>query len=111
MKTKLLIIIQLLLVVVICLHIYSWSINIDNTSIAYNKYETFLMMKKQEIAASTDIDFIREEAIDAFEIIRTNDRRKHKISDQLFTFLIVQACLLLVVFLSNFWLKRKSRVI
>lgn len=108
MKTKLFVIIQFLLLVVICMHIYSWSINIDNTSIAYNKYETFLMMKKHEIAASTNIDFIREEAIGAFEIIRENDRRKHMIADQLFTLLIVQACLLLVVFLSNFWVKGKK---
>ncbi len=67
------------------------------------------MMKKNEITASTDIDFIREEAIGAFEIIRENDRRKHKIADQLFTLLIVQAGLLLVVFLSGFWLKERGK--
>ena len=108
MKTKLFIVIQFLLFVVVCLHIYSWSINIENTSIAYNKYETFLMMKKNEIAASRDIDFIREEALDAIEIIRANNRRKHKISDQLFTLLIVQVGLLLVIFLSGFWLKERE---
>ena len=33
---------QFLLVTILCLQVYSWTINTDNVSIAYNKYVTFL---------------------------------------------------------------------
>jgi len=98
-------IIQLLLVLILCLQVYSWTINTDNTSIAYNKYETFLRIKKRSITASNDVKFLKNEALENIDIIRNNDHKKHKTANVLFVLLPIQGALVILILLLSFRLK------
>jgi len=106
-------IIQFLLVALLCSQIYSWTTNINNTSIAYNKYETFLGIKERDIKASNDIDFIKNEASENIKIIRNTNRQMHKVSNAaVFIIIPTQGVLVILILLLSFGLKfGKSGVI
>lgn len=99
--------IQLLLIILLSNLIYSWVINVGNTSIAYNKERTYLSLKEKDIKNSQDILFLKNEAIEAINTIRSKNKQMHKTANFFFLSLPVQAIIVLIVFIICIFIYKK----
>ncbi len=95
-------IIQLLLITILCLQVYSWTLN---TSITYNKYETFLHLKEYKIKRSNELIFLKKKVLENIEIIKNNNLIKHKAANALFVILPIQGVLIILMLSLSFRLK------
>lgn len=100
---------QLLLFILLGSQIYSWIINLDNTSIAYNKELTTLLMKENRIKNSEDISFLKKQAIEGIQTVRLKNKQMHKTADFFFLVIPVQAITILIILIICTLLHRIKR--
>lgn len=95
-------VIQLLLLIIMILQVYTWYANLENTGIAHNKYDTTILFKKSKVEKSNYISFIKKEAMGAFDIIIKNEHKKHIGGNLVFLLLPIQIGFIFIIFVLIF---------
>ena len=98
-------VVQILLLIIMGLQVYTWDANLKNTGIAYNKYDTVIRIKQAQVKKSTDIVFVKKEASEAFRTIIDNEHKKHIGGNIVFLLLLVQIGFVFIIFVLSFFLK------
>jgi len=100
--------IQVLILIIFALVMTTFITNLSNTSIGYNKYETTLKMQETRINSAQNMEVLRNEALESIELIRENDKEKHRVALMIFLSLLLQAILLFFIFLLSLFIQKKD---